>query len=242
MHRIFQSFIDRLGESTDASALRESMEQTAQALGLSCFAYLCLSDRGENSTQLVSTYPSAWTDHYLRNHYERYDPVILRALKDTEPFEWGLNPATRRLSEQQRELFAEAAKHGICSGFTIPIHDSRGPIAAVSFAADRAHAAALLRRATDQKRVLQLIAMYFHAHARRWLAPDRIVDGVRLSPREIECIRWAARGKSAWEIGSILGISRHTAATYLDSARAKLGVRTVVQLVARLVASGMMVQ
>ncbi|MFK5073526.1 helix-turn-helix domain-containing protein, partial [Klebsiella pneumoniae] len=34
----------------------------------------------------------------------------------------------------------------------------------------------------------------------------------RLSPREFECLEWSSRGKSAWEIGSILGISRRTAA------------------------------
>jgi DNA-binding CsgD family transcriptional regulator len=39
----------------------------------------------------------------------------------------------------------------------------------------------------------------------------------------------AARGKSAWDIGRILGISHHTAISYLNNAKAKLGVRTVVQ-------------
>jgi hypothetical protein len=49
--------------------------------------------------------------------------------------------------------------------------------------------------------VLQLMAMYFHAHARRRLSINRVIDGVALSPRELECLEWAAQGKSAWEIG-----------------------------------------
>jgi DNA-binding CsgD family transcriptional regulator len=81
------------------------------------------------------------------------------------------------------------------------------------------------------------MAMYFHAHARRKLGGDRVVDGVLLSPREFECLEWAARGKTAWEIGRILGISRRTAAFHLDNAKAKLGVGTICQAVARLVAS-----
>jgi LuxR family transcriptional activator of conjugal transfer of Ti plasmids len=36
------------------------------------------------------------------------------------------------------------------------------------------------------------MVMYFHAHARRKLAPDRVVDGVPLSPRELDCLGWAA--------------------------------------------------
>ena len=56
--------------------------------------------------------------------------------------------------------------------------------------------------------------------------------GRQTAPREIECLKWAAQGKSAWETGRIHGISRHTVAFYLDNAKAKLGVRSTVQAVA----------
>jgi DNA-binding CsgD family transcriptional regulator len=55
-----------------------------------------------------------------------------------------------------------------------------------------------------------------------------------LSPRERECIGWAAEGKSCWEIGQILNISRRTVAFHLDNAKGKLGVRTNIQAVAAL--------
>jgi DNA-binding CsgD family transcriptional regulator len=64
-----------------------------------------------------------------------------------------------------------------------------------------------------------------------------MVDGVMLSRREFESLEWAARGKSAWEIGLILNISRRTAAFHLDNAKAKLGVRTICQAVARFAVS-----
>jgi DNA-binding CsgD family transcriptional regulator len=78
--------------------------------------------------------------------------------------------------------------------------------------------------------------MYFHAHARRRVKPNRIVDGVALSPRELECLEWAAKGKSAWETGQLLNVTRRTAAFHLDNAKMKLGVRTICQAVANLVA------
>jgi DNA-binding CsgD family transcriptional regulator len=81
------------------------------------------------------------------------------------------------------------------------------------------------------------MAMYFHAHVRRKLSPDRVIDGISLSPREFECLGWAAQGKSAWEIGRILGITRRTAAFHLENAKAKLGVHSICQAVARLIAS-----
>jgi LuxR family transcriptional activator of conjugal transfer of Ti plasmids len=237
MHRIFQTYIDRLSESTDLPTLQESMVEATQALELSCFAYLCLPGRKGGAPQLISTYPSTWTAQYLKNHYERFDPVITQALGDAEPFQWGLNSGKSILSRPQRELFEDAARFGIACGFTVPIHDGRGPIAAVTFAAEDHRGAAFSRRVEAHRQVLQLMAMCFHAHVRRKLSPGRVIDGVSLSPREFECLEWAAQGKSAWETGRILGISRHTAATHLDNVKTKLGVRTIIQAVARLMAS-----
>jgi LuxR family transcriptional regulator, activator of conjugal transfer of Ti plasmids len=93
------------------------------------------------------------------------------------------------------------------------------------------------RTISEHARVLQLMAMYFHAHAQRRTGSNQLIADAALSRREAECLEWAAQGKSAWEIGTILGISRHTVSTYLENAKAKLGVRTIVQAVARITAS-----
>jgi DNA-binding CsgD family transcriptional regulator len=94
------------------------------------------------------------------------------------------------------------------------------------------------QRCIEQNRsVLQLMAMYFRVYARRRLSINRVIDGVALSPRELECLEWAAQGKSAWEIGRLLNISRRTAAFHLDNAKTKFGVRTICQAVAKLAAS-----
>ncbi|WP_245451910.1 LuxR C-terminal-related transcriptional regulator [Mesorhizobium waimense] len=53
----------------------------------------------------------------------------------------------------------------------------------------------------------------------------------------MSALQWAARGKSAWETGCILGVKRRSAAYHLDNARKKLGVRTVMQAVVQLSAS-----
>jgi hypothetical protein len=67
------------------------MAVTAAALDLSCFAYLALPQKLDGTPRLMSTYPKEWTSHYLRSHYERIDPVIMQALRDTEPFRWGID-------------------------------------------------------------------------------------------------------------------------------------------------------
>lgn len=235
MHRVFYNFIDCLSSASDSDALRDAMSQAAAGLDLSCFAYLSMPHKMGGDAALISNYPSAWTAQYLKRHYERFDPVIIQALKHPEPFEWGLGVGSLIPSKSQ-ELFEEAARFGIRYGFTIPIHNDSGPVAAVTFAADERHPR-FERTISEHGRVLQLMAMYFHAHSQRRIGSNRPIAGASLSRRESECLEWAAQGKSAWEIGTILGISRHTVATYLENVKTKLGVRTIVQAVARATAS-----
>jgi LuxR family transcriptional regulator, activator of conjugal transfer of Ti plasmids len=236
MHRLFQTFIDRLTTADNATDFSETMRVTAAALDLSCFAYLALSNKEDTKPRLISTYPTEWTSYYLRNHYERIDPVIGEALQNPEPFKWGRSYPSKHRSTAQQRLLDEASQFGIRFGFTVPIHDGRGPIAALTFAADEQRPP-FEKYVESHARVLQLMAMYFHAHIRRKLSGDRKIGGARLSSREIECLEWAAQGKSAWEIGRILGISRHTVGSYLENAKGKLGVRTIVQAATRLAAA-----
>ena len=55
-----------------------------------------------------------------------------------------------------------------------------------------------------------------------------------LSERELECLRWAAGGKTDWEIGELLGVSKSTAHFHIEQAKKKLGVNSRIQAVALL--------
>ncbi|WP_315755898.1 LuxR family transcriptional regulator [Bradyrhizobium sp. SZCCHNRI2007] len=236
MHRIFQNFIDALACAQNSADFSDAMATVASALELSCFAYLALPGGHERKPRLISTYPKEWTSRYIESRYELIDPVITRALQTVEPFQWGAGISSNQRSSIQQQLLDEAAQFGIRIGFTVPIHDGRGPMAALTFASRRG-TPVFDNCVQSQSRVLQLMAMYFHAHVQRKLVKEPAIDGIRLSPREIECLEWAAQGKSAWEIGQILGLSRNTVAYYMENAKQKLGVRTIAQAVARLAAA-----
>lgn len=55
----------------------------------------------------------------------------------------------------------------------------------------------------------------------------------RLSERQLECLAWAQEGKSATDIGQIIGISGRTVEGHLAKACESLGVRTRIQAVLR---------
>jgi DNA-binding response OmpR family regulator len=64
---------------------------------------------------------------------------------------------------------------------------------------------------------------------------------VDLRERELEALTWAARGKTFWEIGEILGLSKRTVEFHLDNARRKLGVATRTQALIK-AATGHLIQ
>ena len=60
-----------------------------------------------------------------------------------------------------------------------------------------------------------------------------------LTPRELEVLTWVARGKSAWEIGTILKISKRTVDEHAATAVRKLGAVSRVHAVALAVRDGL---
>ena len=102
-------------------------------------------------------------------------------------------------------------------------------------------------RFPDHLSVAHPIATYFHAFMTE-MDPD--ADGhyivrntlghrakaerrTKLAPREVDCLRWCAFGKTAEETAIIEGLSVHTVRDYLRSAMAKLDARNQAQAVAR---------
>ncbi len=234
MHNVFQRFVDRLMAQPDAAALREALTETLAVLDVDSFAYLLVPSAVHVAVRLISNYPTAWTSHYLANRYEAVDPVILEARKVSRSFTWGPDADLHLRPESEVEFFEEAARFGVRCGFTIPIHDGRPHLAALTLASDTRQPK--FDRAIERyEPTLQLVASLFHRAARRILIADRVVDGVALSSREYECLAWAAQGKTGWEISVILGIAHRTVTFHLENAKQKLNVYSTAEAVARFV-------
>jgi DNA-binding CsgD family transcriptional regulator len=61
-----------------------------------------------------------------------------------------------------------------------------------------------------------------------------------LTPRQLECLRWAQAGKSSNDIGVILEISNRTVDSHIKEACARLEVRTRVQAISRAIELGLL--
>jgi DNA-binding CsgD family transcriptional regulator len=87
---------------------------------------------------------------------------------------------------------------------------------------------------------LQLFAAYSQDVALRILLPT-FPEALTppLSPRELECLRWTSEGKTAWEVGRIIGISEQTAVRHLNNATHKLGCVNKHQAMAKALRRGL---
>jgi DNA-binding CsgD family transcriptional regulator len=85
-------------------------------------------------------------------------------------------------------------------------------------------------------RELRVLGHYFHSHNLRINGHDCSKE-IIMSARELDCLKWAAAGKTAWEASVILGISERTVRFHLNTAREKLGCSTTTHAVAKAIAN-----
>lgn len=173
-----------------------------------------------------ATYSADWIRRYMLQNYIATDPVLNLGLSGRKPFFWS---DLRQEMAEQRSFFEEARAYGVGNcGYTFPIADKAGRRALFTVNAE-ADPDAFRDRFAAIAADFAEISMIFHGKALAELGID--VEFPPLSPREIECLVWMARGKDAAGVAEILSISQHTVRDYLKSARAKLGCSTIAQAV-----------
>lgn len=85
---------------------------------------------------------------------------------------------------------------------------------------------------------LHLYALYLFARVSALSRPR--LPAMSLAPREIDCLRWSAAGKTSGEIAAILGVSENTVNSYLAAAAQKMNAVNRVQTVAQAIRLGLL--
>lgn len=104
-----------------------------------------------------------------------------------------------------------------------PVHLPFGQIGAVSFNPTKPGQSDMSEEFEQFGDVLSLFARTFVAgYVRAMCRSQRLPAGSKLSKREVECLRWAAIGKTDHEIGMIMSRSRATIRFHIHNASVKL--------------------
>ena len=203
--------VGRITEVNDIDGLDGELALLADQFGFSSHLLLLLPPGGKSldGAAWVHRLPEGFEDAYRENDLVREDPVIQALYERTMPFTWS------EVTTEETPALRLARDFGMADGLCFPVRTPRG-LATVIFQ-DRGN----LRMAAGRGAGMMPMA---YAAVDRFLS----LDGIRtrrpstLTVRERECLAWCAEGKTAWEIGVILGVSEQTVLTHLDKARRKL--------------------
>lgn len=183
---------------------------------------------GVERDYLISTYSSDWLRRYRQMSYQHIDPVVTQGLRAAVRFDWGDREHGIRSIE---DLFDDARSYGVTDqGVSIPIRGPRGERALMSVNTDLSPRAWADFR-TELFAHLMAFSYGFHARIVELELARMSVTPPQLSPREIEVLKWASRGKSAWETGRILGLSERTIQFYCRNAALKLNASNTTHAV-----------
>jgi DNA-binding CsgD family transcriptional regulator len=171
-----------------------------------------------------------WVDPDLRYWEDRGFALraafIHAARQCSEPFffrdgvfgSWRRNAALQALTQE-----GPIETFGVGAAIVTPTYLPGGVIGAVVWATPDAafdvHRVFEARAGDLQARALRFVAAYVEATGG---AQPRVA--VRLTRREIQCLKWAAAGKTDVEVGQIVGISLPTVRFHITNASRKLGV------------------
>ncbi|MBN3817871.1 LuxR family transcriptional regulator [Paraburkholderia sp. Se-20369] len=178
-----------------------------------------------------NTYPEAWQRRYLEGNYFARDPVVRYGLVYTSPLVW---PVDARADEA---FWEEAKAHGLATGWSQPIRDKHGRIAMWSFARS-AEPISDLELSASESRLIYLAHAAHAASSRLAAVPPPGMQMSQFTAREKEVLQWAADGKTALEIASILSISERTITFHMQNIMEKLNSVNKTQAIVKAVLLG----
>jgi LuxR family quorum-sensing system transcriptional regulator CciR len=214
------AFVREVGQLRREEELAGALDDIVRDLGFRYFALTHHVDvRRSSAAVRIHNYPDGWAEWFDGQSLGSTDPVHRASNLTSVGFAWSKLPEMILLSDKDRQVLELARREGIGDGFTVPAHVPGEAHGSCSFAC-----AAGTGLADEQLPLLQLVGAFAFEAARRMRRLSHSPAPVLLTDRQRECVIWAARGKSDWEIGRILGVSHDTVIEHLRHARERYGV------------------
>lgn len=235
---------DGLATAPDVDVCLDLLADSAGELGFSCVIYdFAPVPRSHTGAMLVPNVlltrnaPASFAALWCDAGYCRIDPVQQACLDSSIPLVWShlgddRAIAARPLTPEHQPVASYLKETRLTCGATVPIHLNSGGLATVTAICVDPEPD-FVRDARRQLGTLSMLAHHTAAAILGRLDRDaRRCRAVRLSEREIECLRWAAQGKTAQDIADILSRSLATICLHLNNATRKLDAQNRAQAIA----------
>ena len=168
-----------------------------------------------------------WGRIFLDRNYYRHDPALFLSQRTNRPFSWRYMRQILPADPAQDRILREADRHGLRVGFTVPVAVPGEPVGCCSFATDADELPPV-----SQCRAAAWIADEAFAEARRIYGYPSPIDesAPHLSPRRLECLRWAVIGRTDAQIAIIMNAKVSTIRSYMADLRRLFGVCSRTEL------------
>jgi LuxR family transcriptional regulator, quorum-sensing system regulator CciR len=230
-------FVEQARVTLSTAELRRMLEDVSREIGFRHFALVDHVDLREKPPHAVrlENYPETWASQFVEKALYAEDPIHRACLVSVAGFAWAEVPKLIKLTGRQQTILEEAAKHGLGSGYTIPIIIPGEPSGSCSFVTRPGFDLPI-----EDIVVAQSIGVFALQAARRLARQDlpSQPSPPQLTSRQHDCLLLAMHGKSDWHIGRMLGISHETVNRHFDIARGRFDVATRQQLAVRALFDG----
>ena len=184
----------------------------AQHLGMD---YLGLNIRIQIATQtprlyLYSNYPDEWIERYQRDEFYKQDSAANVSHSSTMPVLW-----TDDLYRDAPHYREAACYYGLRHGWTQSLHDLQHNESQVSVA--RPAGSINIHELYDKAGNVQWLCHTLHAVLGEHHLNDLCPPQPKMSPRELEVLKWSAAGKTANDVACILSLSQSTVNFHIRS-------------------------
>jgi LuxR family transcriptional regulator, quorum-sensing system regulator CciR len=220
---VFRQFAERTLAIKTQGELVRLLEDITVEMGFHYFALINHVDLRLPRKNIIhfDNYPAPWAKHFITKGLHAHDPVLQASLTSNVGFAWTDVPRMISITGRHRTILDNAAKSGLGDGFTVPANIPGEYYGSCSFATKRGVAAPVANFP-----LAHLIGAFAYQAARRlkqggFALRERPMS---LTPRQRDCLLWAMRGKTDWEIGQILGLHQETVSKHLDMARDRYDV------------------
>lgn len=229
-------FVAQAMAVANADDLADALEAISRELGCQYYAlshHVDLAVAGDSAIRLHN-YPVRWADYYEANALGVSDPVHRASHITSVGFRWSNIPKMIALTPGDRRTLALGKEQGIGDGFTVPANVPGEARGSCSFACQAG------RPIRDAALPLAQLSGAFAFEAARRLSAARPQGGPApiLTDRQRDCLLWAARGKSDWEMSQILGLSEETVARHIKQGCERYGVNKRTLLAIRALFDG----
>lgn len=221
--------VEEIGRASTAESVWRAIKTYAETQG---FHYMLVLKGQHSMIETVSgcvlydDMPEGFAESFDKDGFSKHNPLISHALKEARPYSAAEIWAMPLTVHQRRALAHLNLSLKVRDGVMIPIRHGAALEGIVLFGGQKPEMAPIVRSA------LHLLAYCAFEQVIQIETNPRRASAGMLSPREVECLSWAAAGKTDAQIGLILTISPRTTRFHIENAKKKLGVATRVQAVA----------